>query len=97
MNMVHWKNNLYKNGEYNPSVSRTMAQEKARSITPTAKQLLYRDALYDFCIQKGIVKEGFRLSRTKQGIHSNIRSLITILEKNGLAEEFFSKRKTTGR
>ena len=89
MNIVHLKNNTYKNGEYNPDHSRQMAREKAKSIAPSIKQLQYRDALYDFCLQKGIVREGFRLGRTKQGIHTNIRALISILEKNGLADEFF--------
>lgn len=92
MNMQQWKNNLYKNGEYKPDHSRMMAVEKARSIVPTSDQVKYRDAFYDFCIQKGIViREGFRIYRTKQGISSNIQALLTILRKNGLTEEFFAR------
>lgn len=89
-NFVHANNNRYKNGEYSPlDHSLQIAKEKARSIEPSIKQLQYRDNLYEFCLQKGIVGEYFKLSRTKQGISSDIRALITILEKNGLAGEFF--------
>ena len=91
MNMVQWKNNLYKNGEYNPDNSKAMAVEKARSIVPTSNQVKYRDALYAFCVQKGIVREGFTIRRTKQGINSNIHALLSILRKNGLDEEFFAR------
>ena len=89
MNTVHAKNNRYKNGEYNPDHSLHIAREKAKSIEPTRNQVEYRDALYKFCIQKGIVREGFTLRRTKQGISANIRALISIIGKNGLAGEFF--------
>ena len=91
MNMVQWKNNIYKNGEYNPDHSRQIAKEKAESIVPTSKQVKYSDDLYDFCIQKGIVREGFTIRRTKQGINANIRALLSILRKNGLDEEFFAR------
>lgn len=89
MNTIHAKNNRRKNGEYNPSYSRQIAREKAESIEPTQKQKQYRDALYEFCLQKGLVWDGFKICRTKQGMHSNIQALISILEKNGLADEFF--------
>ena len=91
MNTVHAKNNRYKNGEYNPDHSLHIAREKARSIEPYIKQLKYRDNLYEFCLQKGLMREDFKLRRTKQGISSAIRALITILEKNGLADEFFAE------
>ena len=91
MNFVHANNNRYKNGEYKPlDHSLQIARDKARSIEPSIKQLQYRDNLYDFCLQKGIVREGFQLGRTKQGISSDIRALITILQKNGLTDEFFA-------
>ena len=92
MNLIQTKNNIYRNGEYNPDHSRQIAKEKAESIVPTSKQVKYRDDLYDFCIQKGIVREGgISIRRTKQGINANIRALISILKKNGLAEEFFAR------
>ena len=91
MNMTQTKNNIYKNGEYNPDHSRQIAKEKAKSIVPTSNQVKFRDDLYDFCIQKGIVREGFTVRRTKQGINANIRALLSILSKNGLREEFFAR------
>lgn len=94
MNFVQAKNNRYKNGEYNPNRSIQIAKEKASSIEPTRKQVQYRDALYKFCLQKGIVGEGFRIYRTKQGISANIRAFKSILRKNGLADEFFAVEAT---
>lgn len=94
MNGVHAKNNRYKNGWYDPRYSPLIAKEKAKSIDPTQKQVQYRDALYKFCLQKGIVSDGFRLFRTRKGISSNIRALITILKKNSLCDEFFGKGQT---
>lgn len=91
MNTVHWRNNLYKNGEYHPDHSEAMAVEKAKDRKlPTLSQVKYRDALYRFCIQKGLIRDGFRLGRTNRDISSNIRTFITILKKNGCIEEFFN-------
>ena len=90
MNTVHARNCRYKNGEYNPHVSAIMAREKATSIEPTKKQVKFRDDLHKFCLQKGVVGEGFRISRTKQGISANIRAFISVLKKNGLLDEFFA-------
>lgn len=92
MNMEQAKHNRFKNGEYNPSHSKAIAKDKAKSIEPTQKQVQFRDDLYKFCLQKGLVKDGFRIYRTKQGINTNIRAFITILEKNGLADEFFGAK-----
>lgn len=89
MNEVHAKNNRYKNGEYNPSYSLIWAKEKAKSIEPSIEMLQYRDALYKFCVQKGLIRDGFKIGRTKQAIKSNIYALKTILRKNGLDGEFF--------
>lgn len=91
MNMVQTKNNIYKNGEYNPNHSIAMAKEKASNIVPTSKQVKYRDDLYAFCTQKGIMREGFPLARTKQGIAANIRAFMTTIKKNGLVEEFVTR------
>ena len=93
MNTVHWKNNTYKNGEYNPSHSKAMVREKRKNIVPTLSQKEYRDDLYKFCIEKELVKDGFRLGRTSKAISSNIRGLITIIRKHGFDDEFFGKRK----
>ena len=93
MNTVQFKNNLYKNGGFSPNHSEKMVKDKLRSIEPTLKQLEYRDNLYKYCVQKGLVRDGFRLMRTKQGIKANIYALISILRKNGLADEFFGERK----
>ena len=91
MNTVHWKNNLCKNGEYAPDHSKAMMVEKARSISPSCKQVEYRDALYKFCNERGLIRPGFKFRRTNRGISGNIQALITILQKNGLAEEFFAR------
>ena len=89
MNAVHAKNNRYKNGEYNPSYSFRWAKEQAKSIEPSIKMLQYRDELYKFCVQNGLIRDSFKLGRTKQTIKSNIYALKTILRKNGLDGEFF--------
>lgn len=91
MNTIQWKNNLYKNGEYAPDHSKAMAVEKAKDISPSCKQAEYRDALYKFCKEKGLILHDFKFRRTKQGISANIQALISILRKNGLAEEFFAR------
>ena len=91
MNEVHAKNNRYKNGEYNKHYADRfeMAQSKK---APTMSQIEYRDALYNFCLQKGVISV-FPLGKTRLKVHSNIRAFITILNKNGLAEEFFETSK----
>ena len=89
MNRIHAKNNMYKSREYNPNHSIRLVKDKAQSIEPSKKQVQYRDELYKFCVQKGIVRDGFRISVTKNGIRANIYALITILRKNGYADEFF--------
>lgn len=93
MNTYLTKNNIYKNGEWHPCHSKAMAVEKSKSILPTKDAVEYRDALYKFCVEKGIVGDSFRLGRTKQAISANIRAFITILNKHGLADEFFKKEK----
>ena len=93
MNTVHLKNNIYKNGEYDPHISSKIAKEKAKNKVPSISQAKYRDALYKFCVEKGIVGDSFRLGRTKQNISANINAMKTILRKHGLADEFFKKEK----
>jgi hypothetical protein len=93
MNTYHYKNNIVKNGEWNPDHSVALVKEKARSIEPTTKQVVYRDDLYNFCVQKGLVKPGFKLYRTKGGISSNIQAFMTILRKNGLVDEFIGRER----
>lgn len=55
------------------------------------QQIEYRDALYKFCIDKGIVGDGFKTGRTNREISANIRAFITILSKHRFADEFFGK------
>ena len=64
-----------------------------RNKEPTMSQIEYRDALYNFCLQKGVIREGFLTGRTRLQMRSNIKALITILNKNGLAQEFFETHK----
>lgn len=90
MNGIHSRNNIYKNGEYNiHSADRVKAAQS--KIIPTMPQIKYRNVLYQFCLQKGVIREGFPLGRTRSQITSNIRAFITILRKNGLEKEFFEK------
>ena len=92
MNTVHFKNNIYKSGDCHQSISKKILKENAKSIEPTINQVKYRDDLYEFCVEKGLVREGFKLGRTKQTIRSNIRALMTIIRKNGLVDEFMSAK-----
>lgn len=96
MNTFQFKNNTYKNGEYDPSYSKRMVKDNAKSIEPSVKQLEYRDALYKFCVQKGLVREGFKLGRTKQNMRANISALIGILRRNGLMDEFVNAKPQKG-
>lgn len=92
MNRTHARNNIYKNGEYNIHFAdRIKAAQRTKE--PTMSQLEYRNALYQFCLQKGVIREVFPLGRTRSNISSNIRAFITILNKNGLAKEFFETHK----
>jgi hypothetical protein len=91
MNITQAKNNRYKNGEYNPNHSIQMVKEKAKNEIPTKNQVKYRDDLLNFCRQKGLVRDGFIVHRTRQGIRSNIYALNSILRKNGLDGEFYGK------
>ena len=92
MNEVHAKNNLFRGGAYNPTYSREPAQQKAKDIVPSVAQTEFRDNLYKFCNEKGLIRNGFKMRRTKQGIASNIHAIITIIKKNGLYDEFFKNQ-----
>lgn len=92
MNNVHAKNNRYKNGEYNKHYADRFEMAQSNK-EPTMSQIEYRDALYKFCLQKGVIREGFLTGRTRLQIRSNISALITILYKNGLADEFYETHK----
>ena len=76
---------------YDANHSIQIVKQKAKSIEPSTKQLKYRNDLYRFCLQKGLVRKDFPLGRTKQDIKANIYAFNTILRKNGLADEFFAK------
>ena len=90
MNGVHAKNNRYKNGEYNKHFADRYEMSQSRK-DPTMSQIEYRDALYKFCVNKGLVRDSFRIGRTNREISANIRAFITILSKHGFADEFFGK------
>lgn len=92
MNGVHAKNNRFRSGEYSPSRSKALAKEQAKDIAPSLRQAKFRDDLYKFCAEKGLIRNDFKFARTKQGIASNINALITIIKKNGLGDEFFGKK-----
>ena len=94
MNQTHAKNNRYKNGEYNKHFAdRYEMSKKQRIKEPTMSQVEYRDALYKFCLEKGVIREGFLRGRTRTQVCSNISAFITILRKNGLADEFYETQK----
>ena len=92
MNGTHSKNNRYKNGEYNKHFADRYEMAQSRK-EPTMSQIEYRDALYKFCLEKGVIREGFLCGRTRLQVRSNISALLTILRKNGLSDEFYEKHK----
>ena len=92
MNEIHAKNNRYKNGEYNKHYADRYEMAQSRK-EPTMSQIEYRDALYKFCLEKGVIRDGFLRGRTRVQVSSNISALITILHKNGLADEFYETQK----
>ena len=92
MNGIHAKNNRYKNGEYNKHYADRYEMAQSRK-EPTMSQIEYRDALYKFCLGKGVIREGFLLGMTRTQVRSNISAFITILRKNGLADEFYGIHK----
>lgn len=94
MNYTQAKNNIYRSGQYHPDHSRKLQKDKATE--PTGKQILYRNDLYKFCLEKGIVRDSFVLGRTNREISSNINAFRTILRKNGLVEEFCNRNKERG-
>lgn len=95
MNQTHAKNNRYKNGEYNKHYADRFEMSQSNK-EPTMSQIEYRDALYKFCLEKGVIREGFLCGRTRLQIRSNISALLTILYKNGLADEFYETHKPNG-
>lgn len=90
MNTFVSRGNIYKNGNYHPDHSAKLSKDMAKNKIPSMKQVKYRDDLYKFCLNNGIVKD-FKLGRTRQNVHSNIRAFITIIEKNGLWEKFLEQ------
>ena len=94
-NLYQTKNNIFRNGEYAPDISKAMKKERATNIVPSLRQEKFRNDLYKFCVQNGLIRDGFPLGRTKKQISANIRAFITILRKNGLHDEFFNKCELT--
>lgn len=92
MNRTQYKNNIYKRGEYIKHFSDRLEIAKGKKIEPTRSQVQYRDALYKFCVEKQVVRDGFHLGRTNRAISANIQALITILKKHNLTDEFFQKQ-----
>ena len=94
MNYTQAKNNIYRSGQYHPDHSRKLQKDKATE--PTGKQILYRNDLYKFCLEKGMVRDGFRLGRTNREISANINAFKTILHKNGMVDEFRERTRNGG-
>lgn len=94
MNYIQSKNNIYRSGQYHPDHSRKLLKDTG--TMPTGKQILYRNALYDFCKEKGLMRAGFHLGRTNREISANIKAFRTILQKHGLVGEFIEKSKERG-
>ena len=90
MNSVEAKNNRYKAGNYHPSHSAKFAKDRATNIIPTTNAVEYRNALYKFGVANGIITKDFLLARTRKGISSNIRALISIIKKHGLMDEWMN-------
>lgn len=90
MNCIQSKNNIYRNGQHHPDHSKKLLKDTGTE--PTGKQILYRNDLYKFCLEKGLIHEGFRLGRTNREIAANINALKVIVQKNGLVDEFCRRR-----
>lgn len=94
MNYIQSKNNIYRSGQYHPDHSRKLLKDTG--TMPTGKQILYRNALYDFCKEKGLMRDGFRLGRTNREISANIKAFRTILQKYGMVDEFRERTRNGG-
>lgn len=90
MNLIQMANNVYKSGSHKPNYRTTMAV-KDHLNTPTQAQAKYRNALYKFLREKGLV-QGLQLYGDKQGMRSNIKAFLTIIERHGLMEERMSRK-----
>lgn len=80
--------NMIAHGLYKADRVKAFATEKAKSKEPSVAQVNYRNELYKFGKEKGVVRDGFKLGRTKQDIGRDIRALWTIIDKNGLSDEW---------
>lgn len=88
MNREQTKQNMIASGRYKDERVVAYAKEQASNIVPSIEQKEYRDALYMFLRGKGIVRDGFKLGKTRQMIHRDIRALYTIITKHGLWDEW---------
>lgn len=75
-------------GAYKSEQVAAYAKERASNIVPSIAQKEYRDALYMFLREKGIVHDGFKLGKTRRMMHTNIRAFSTIITKHGLWDEW---------
>jgi hypothetical protein len=82
--------NIHKSGSHKPNY-RTMKAAKDYLNTPTQAQVKYRNALYKFLREKGLV-QGLRLYGDKRGVSSNIKSFLSIIERHGLMDEWMSRK-----
>lgn len=94
MNYTQTKINIYRSGQYHPDHSRKLLKDIGTE--PTGKQILYRNDLYDFCKEKGLMRDGFRLGRTNRDIAANINAFKTIIQKHGMVDEFLERSKERG-
>ena len=83
--------NAIAHGLYKTDHVMAIVKEQSRSIEPSVSQVAYRDALYKFLLEKGVVREGFPLGRSKSGITSNIRAYWTLIRKHGLVDEWMGR------
>ena len=80
--------NLRASGSYKGERVVAFAKERATNIEPSNAQKKYRDDLYMFLRKKGVIRDGFKLGKTRKMIHSDIRAFSTIITKHGLWDEW---------
>lgn len=85
--------NAYKKGERIKTITDRQCYRLAHDGTISDKQMQYHTDLFNFLLDKGLVRAGdvFDKPRNKKDCMSKINALRTILYKNGLNDEFYKK------
>lgn len=98
--MSNYYQHYYNGKHYIPATGKTVKriglEESKFGKDTTEKQREYHANLLSFLEAKGVLqygRKGLDRPRNRSDCRSKINALLTILKKEGLAEEFFSKNK----